>query len=364
MLKKLISLILCLSLCLCLVSGALVTKAATINKGIITVDTVEGITGDTVTVPIRIAENPGILAVSISITYDSSVLTYEKFYKGNVITDYMVVDHPTKNLIRLVSLCAWDTTNDDVILTLQFEIANNATMGLHPISIEYSSGDFCNENLDRIMPEIVSGGVNVAYNGSNCEHKKYGDWTEAAAPSCDEKGLKERVCESCGHKDLKDINPVGHEYSNEWTVDKKATPEENGTMSRYCIRCDSYVDRITFPYEKVEEGTVENDLGSKPEDKTYAEEAFKEQNPGKELTPSKQEAKPDDNKSSAEFSDDPDTQTEPDSGEKSDAEVITEEITQKTATVMEKIKEVIPEADKLINIFKIIAVAILYIIFI
>lgn len=348
MLKKLLSIGICICLLFSLLSGSFVTDAATVNEGIITVDTVEGITGDSVLVPISIEENPGIMATSISVTYDSSVLTYEKGFLGSILVGVMVVDHPTRNLIRVVSLGYWDIDTNGPIITLQFKIADDAEMGHYPISISYSSGDFCDQALNRIMPEIVPGGVDVAFNGSNCQHKKYGKWTEAAAPSCKENGVDKRICEDCGHTDLRDTDSIGHEYSDEWTVDTKATPEKDGTMSRYCIRCDDYVDRISFPYEAVEEGKVENTLGAKPEDKTFAEESFKEQNPDKELTPSK----PASNSKG-------ETQTDPDDETKSDADKLTEEITEKTATVMEKIKEVVPQAEKILSFFKIFFIIII-----
>ena len=292
MLKKVLSYVLCVIICLSLIIGGLTSNAAILEKGTLTVATIDGITGDSVIVPITLADNPGIMAVSISITYNSDALTYEGFDKGVVLNDYMVVDHPTKKLIRLVSLCRSNTTNDGYFISFKFKIKDNAPMGLTPINIEYGSGDFCNKELDRIMPTIVKGGINIAYNGSNCAHKEYGEWTVASSPSCDAVGHNQRICKSCGHTELKETSPLGHEYPDFWTVTKEAKPDEDGTMARLCIRCKNPVDEISFPYKDAEDGKVENEEDKPVTDEDYAEDKFEEQNPGKKPTPQKPEFKP------------------------------------------------------------------------
>ncbi len=260
-------------------------SAVQINKGKIQIDTVEGVTGGDVVVPIRIIENPGIMAVTVSVTYDPNVLKYDGFYYGGVFNDYTIADHPSRKLIRVVICDTRDKTKDGKIISFKFKIAEDAKAELTKIDMQYSSGDICNWYLDKIMPEVVSGGVNVAFNGKNCTHKGlYGDWTVVSEPVCKEVGVKERVCSQCGAKDYAEIEPIGHTYSDTWTVDKPATAESDGTMSRYCIRCDDYVDRITFSLEDSEKENIDNTIWEDLDDKETGEELFKEQNPGKKPT--------------------------------------------------------------------------------
>ncbi|MBR7133919.1 MAG: hypothetical protein IKD04_10360 [Clostridia bacterium] len=285
MLKRLAVLI----LCICLIFGGVFginASAEVIRGGHIKIDTVSGVTGNSVLVAVRIKDNPGIMAITVSITYNSKALTYEKFYLGNVIEDYTVVAHPDKNIIRFVNCESSDINKDGVLLYLRFKIKEDAEAELHEIGLEYSEGDFCNWDLDKIMPEVTTGGVDVAFNGNNCSHKKYGEWTVAAEPSCEEKGAEQAVCQKCGNVKLRDTDPIGHEYSDQWTVDKEATKEAPGEMSRHCIRCSKTVDRITFNLEQSEEGKIENKPGTQiPVTDKFAEEIFKEQYPGEELTP-------------------------------------------------------------------------------
>ena len=275
-------------LAICFIIGVLclapTVSAAEIKKGIVEVSTVNGITGEEVVVPVLIKENPGIMAVTISVTYEPDALEYVGYYYGNVFNDYTIAAHPDRKLVRVVICETRNKKTDGKIISLRFNVKKDAKAELTPINVEYSRGDFCNWNLDKIMPEVVSGGVEVAFNGENCPHKKYGEWSVVTEPVCEEVGVKVRTCDFCGHNDYKEIKPIGHTYSENWTVDKPATEDRDGTMSRYCIRCDDYVDRITFSLEQSEKEEIDNTIWEDFTDNEKAEEIFKEQNPGKSPT--------------------------------------------------------------------------------
>ena len=40
---------------------------------------------------------------------------------------------------------------------------------------------------------------------------------------------------------------MGHDYSSDWTIDKKATCTESGSKSHHCTRCDSKIDVTVIP---------------------------------------------------------------------------------------------------------------------
>lgn len=285
--KKIFSFILSICICATVFSTALSASAAVVKKGVITIASTAANTGDEISVPIEISENPGIMAITISVTYDSSALEYIEFLKGMVLKDYTVVDHPNKNLIRFVSCESTDKKRNGALITLRFKVKDNAEWGFSKIDIKYSQGDFCNWNLDKIMPTVVSGGVDIAYNGNNCSHKDYGEWKTVAVPTCASEGIKERTCKKCNHVDSMKIAKVGHEYPEEWTVETAATKDKPGTMVRYCITCKSFVDRIEYTVEDSEEGGFNNQIGTEISKNEIIEDNFKEQNPDKEFTPVK-----------------------------------------------------------------------------
>ncbi len=411
MLKRLFSFLLCVCLIACICLPTATISAAQVHKGVITIESVSGLPGDIVIVPINIEQNPGIMAMTISITYNAEALQYQRYYFGDVIDDYYMVDHPQKNLMRFVNCQREDTHINGTILKIKFKIKDTAEADFHKINIEYSAGDFCNWNLDKIMPEIVSGGVEVAYNGSNCKHKKYGEWKEIVGAGCEENGVEQRVCKTCEHVESRDLSPIGHEYPDFWTVDEVATPEKDGLMSRHCIRCDDRVDIMSFTYDHTtEDDTIKNEANAEVPKNDYTEDMFYEQYPGQQLTPNKPQSgtssTPEDNSSSSsrnesatasdlvssaitskpsdtsstnsENSSSDDTKTEntttsednsssdkssPDENEDSSADTTIPTITD-TITALDKLQEAFPEFENILDYFKTAVVVLIILIFI
>ena len=272
MLKKILIKAVCVlcvfSLCLT-VPSASAEEADKYKDGHITIDTVSALNGDSVIVKIMMENNPGIMAMTISITYDSSALEFERYYWG-YLGDYTVVDHPDKNLIRFVNCETRNYYENEKMISLQFKVREDADFGFYPIDIEYKSGDFCNWKLEKFMPAVTAGGVEVLYTGENCSHKNYSEWTVATEAWCTEPGAKQRVCEKCGHVELGEIPPIGHDFAPEWTIDEQATENTPGKMSRHCTRCDAVTDVLTFTLEQSEDNGLDNETGTvvKPSDIT------------------------------------------------------------------------------------------------
>ena len=73
---------------------------------------------------------------------------------------------------------------------------------------------------------------------------EWGEGKETKAPTCTEAGEKTYTCTRCEKTKTEAIEALGHDYSDEWTVDKEATCEEAGSKSHHCTRpgCDSKTD--------------------------------------------------------------------------------------------------------------------------
>ena len=61
------------------------------------------------------------------------------------------------------------------------------------------------------------------------------EWTTTKEATCTEKGEKHGICTVCGHEETREIEVLGHEFSNEFTVDKEATTTEEGSKSQHCL---------------------------------------------------------------------------------------------------------------------------------
>ena len=72
----------------------------------------------------------------------------------------------------------------------------------------------------------------------------YSEWFVMEDPTCDAPGYEERCClnADCDFHEERDISVLGHDYSTEYTVDKKPTYTSAGSKSKHCSRCDAKTD--------------------------------------------------------------------------------------------------------------------------
>ena len=284
MTAKIFKPIICAFIIISLLLGVCFTASAAGTDGHITVSTVTAVNGDSVIVRLKMENNPGIMAITISVTYDSSVLTYERYYEG-YLWDYTVADHPDKNLIRFVNCENGNERSNGTMIAFKFKVKEDADFGFYPIGIEYKQGDFCNWKLQKLMPEVTSGGVNIEYNGKNCSHKKYGEWETVAPPKCETAGARQHACVKCGHIEIKDIAPTGHDFSDEWTVDEPATKEKEGKMSRHCKNCSAATDLLTFTLDEAEKNGIDNKASGGVKPSKFTDKLKEEQLPEEETKP-------------------------------------------------------------------------------
>ena len=67
---------------------------------------------------------------------------------------------------------------------------------------------------------------------------KYSDWKTVKDSTCTDAGTKTRECEVCGAEETAEIAATGHNWKDEYTVDKAATYAAAGTESIHCMTCD------------------------------------------------------------------------------------------------------------------------------
>ena len=73
-------------------------------------------------------------------------------------------------------------------------------------------------------------------------------WKETIQkPTCTEDGSKVYTCENCEATKQETLPALGHDYSEEWTIDKEATYYEDGSKSHHCSRCDDITDVTIIP---------------------------------------------------------------------------------------------------------------------
>ncbi len=93
-----------------------------------------------------------------------------------------------------------------------------------------------------------------------------GDWVYGENFKCEVGGERYKVCANCGGIfEREQMQPQGHEWSSEWTIDTPATCTAKGYKSHHCVRCDKKNDITTIPkaphtyLEKVTKATTKKD---------------------------------------------------------------------------------------------------------
>ncbi|MGN1194125.1 MAG: leucine-rich repeat domain-containing protein, partial [Acutalibacteraceae bacterium] len=71
--------------------------------------------------------------------------------------------------------------------------------------------------------------------------------TSRIEPTCTEAGTVVYNCTVCNEEKTESIDPLGHDYSTEWTIDIQPDCINEGSKSHHCSRCDSKTDITVVP---------------------------------------------------------------------------------------------------------------------
>ena len=99
----------------------------------------------------------------------------------------------------------------------------------------------------------------------------YGMYDYEIPPTCTEPGLSSgEHCLFCGEitRTQTVIEPTGHEYARNWTIDVKATCTTDGSQSHHCLHCSDRID-VTVIKAKGHQYYLQDSLSAHPHTKTY-----------------------------------------------------------------------------------------------
>ena len=156
-------------LALAVVFTMCITAAVAVDTGSgsaakVTVETVNKAVkvGDTVTLNVSIAGNPGFAAFDFTVKYDEGKLELAKAEKGNIDGSFMG-NKDTGKVNLLVAPDKKEYTEDGVLFTLTFNVKADCTDGAQ-VTLETTT--FKNAQNVKLDPTIVAGGINVTTGGS------------------------------------------------------------------------------------------------------------------------------------------------------------------------------------------------------
>lgn len=111
--------------------------------------------GEEATVTVSISDNPGIVGMTIGFEYDNSCLELLAIEESGL-----------GGIWQKGTGIAWASDSGDslyngVFMTLTFRVLETSPSGFAEVAVKYSPGDICNNNLDDVNFNVVSGGVEV-----------------------------------------------------------------------------------------------------------------------------------------------------------------------------------------------------------
>ena len=211
---------------------------ATETDTVVTIGSVQGKAGETVTIPVEIENNPGVMAIRVRVYFDDAPVTFVEADTHDGDENPLAEMECNTNYNASKGFCSmlWeadeDVAGDGVIGYIQVTINEDAAPGTYTLRCEPKFSDAFNSNFEEIVLELVNGTITVL-----CTEHTWGDWTETAAPGCDAAGTKVRVCTVCGTEEEGVIDALGHSFT-EYVSNGDATCEADGTETAKCDRCD------------------------------------------------------------------------------------------------------------------------------
>ena len=127
-----------------------------------------------------------------------------------------------------------DLTGGKLTLTYSDESTEEINMTLEGVSISGFDNTTIGENtitvtyLDKTTTFVVI--------VKECSHK-YGEWIIIKDVTCEEQGLRLKICSICKYSVIEGRSSLGHDYGK-WEVTQEATCEGTGIEERTCSRCN------------------------------------------------------------------------------------------------------------------------------
>lgn len=138
------------------------------GTAVITVDSVTAYPGDTVDIPVRLTENPGIAGFCFSVTYPIG-LTLNNITKGDILESGAFSGGKSNRVIQWYNEFSDDPSvdpnmnNTGTLFTLQFLVAADASSGDYDIEVNLKDGVAA--NLTKVIPDSSNGeNVPVTFN--------------------------------------------------------------------------------------------------------------------------------------------------------------------------------------------------------
>ena len=129
------------------------------DNTLISIEDVEGKVGEKVKVPVKIKNNPGIMAMVIEFKYDPKALKYLGYDKGTFLNDYQFADD--NGTLRFLNLEDNDLKKDGVLVYIEFEVLDSKESKTE-VKINDKQVQISNYDEKLLESEFKNGFVNIS----------------------------------------------------------------------------------------------------------------------------------------------------------------------------------------------------------
>lgn len=161
--KKIISLLISIMIIISVAAPAFAS-----GTPMVVVSTASGTPGSTVEVNVSLQNNPGIVSMTLNVSYNENVMTLTSVRDTGLLSGGM---HTTKYKSPYVLTWANDTSRTNFYVngstaTLVFTINSQAAAGTYPIEVSTPIHGIYNYDIKEVPFQMISGGVTVTGAGS------------------------------------------------------------------------------------------------------------------------------------------------------------------------------------------------------
>lgn len=202
--------------------AVLVFPASAAGKGTITMGSASAKQGESVTLNVNMASNPGLVTMTIKVSYDTNVLQLTSVKDAGVLVGSQLnTNYASPYKIAWVDGSATsNNTKKGNIASFTFKVKDAAAVGKTTVKLEFV--DSFDSNYGENTFTATSGTITV-----NCKTHKYGSYTNSNSTN------HTRTCTACGNVETK-----AHTF-NSGTVTKPASCKETGVRTRTCTACNA-----------------------------------------------------------------------------------------------------------------------------